>query len=59
MRRHFRQFREIYKEDFGEFLTYTIENSDCDKKIKEHFRYYAGGYQFEGDHEAFQQEIDA
>ena len=59
MRRHFRQLRYIYQGDFGGFLQYAVEQSGCDKKAREHFSYSAGGYKFEGDYEAFQQELEA
>jgi transposase len=57
MRRHFRQLRHVYEGDFRGFLQYAVEQSGCDKKAKEHFRYAAGGYKFEGDYKAFQQEL--
>jgi hypothetical protein len=59
MRRHFWQMRHIYQGDFGGFLQYAVEQSGCDKKAKEHFHHAAGGYKFERDYEAFQQELDA
>jgi transposase len=57
MRRHFKALRPQFQGDFGAFLRYAIEHSGCDKKAIEHFKYSAGGYQFEGDYEAFQQEL--
>jgi hypothetical protein len=35
-----------------------VEYSGCDKKAREHFYYIARGYKFEGDYEAFQQELE-
>jgi len=59
MRRYFRLFREQFQGDFRGFLQYAIEQSGCDKKAREHFAHVAGGYKFEGDYEAFQQELEA
>jgi hypothetical protein len=49
--------------DLGGFLQYllkwyVVEQSECDKKAKERFRYVAGGYEFERDYEAFQLELE-
>jgi hypothetical protein len=59
MRWHFWQLRHVYKGDFGGFLQYAVEQSECNKKAKEHFCHAAGGYKFEGDYEVFQQELEA
>lgn len=57
MRRYFRVMRYQF-EDFGSFLWYVVENSDCDSKVREHFRHAAGGYKFQGDYEVFQRELE-
>jgi hypothetical protein len=49
--------RHIYQGDFGGFLQYAVEQSGCNKKAKEHFRYAASRYKFKGDYKAFQQEL--
>ena len=58
MRRHFRSFRHLFQGDFGGFLRFAVAHSGCDTKAKEHFQYAAGGYKFEGDYEAFQEELE-
>jgi hypothetical protein len=58
MRRHFRSFRHLFQGDFRGFLQFAIAHSGCDTKAKEHFQYAAGGYKFEGDYEAFQEELE-
>ena len=55
MPRHFGSFRHLFQDDFGSFLQFAIAHSGCDTKAKEHFKYAAGGYKFEGDYEAFQE----
>jgi hypothetical protein len=39
-------------------LQYAIWQSGCDKYAKEHFCHSADGYKFEGDYEAFMQELE-
>jgi transposase len=58
IRWHYRHLRYVYQGDFGGFLQHAIEQSGCDKHAKEHFRYVADGYKFEGDYEAFMQELE-
>ena len=57
MRRHFRRLRPQFEGDFGGFLWYALQHSGCDQAAQQHFRHSAGGYQFEGDLEAFQREL--
>ncbi len=59
IRRHFQYFRHIYQGDFRGFLQYAVEQSRCDKKAKEHFSHATGGYKFNRDYKAFQQELEA
>jgi hypothetical protein len=58
MRRHFRSFRQLFQGDFEGFLKFAIAHSGCDTKAREHFQYAASGYKFEGDYEAFQEELE-
>jgi transposase len=58
IRRHYRHLRYVYQGDFGGFLQHAIEQSGCDKHAKEHFRHAADRYKFEGDYEAFMQEVE-
>jgi hypothetical protein len=58
IRRHFRSFRHLFQGDIGGFLRFAIAHSGCDKKAIEHFRFAAGGYKFEGDYKAFQEELE-
>ena len=53
MRRHFLQYKDAFRRDFGGFIRFAIEQSGRDLKAKEHFRYSPAGYQFEGDSEAY------
>ena len=39
------------------FLWYAIEYSGCDRAATQHFRHCTGGYQFEGDIEAYYREL--
>jgi hypothetical protein len=48
----------IYQGNLGGFLQYTVEQSECDKEVKENLRCAAGGYEFEGDYEAFQLDLE-
>ena len=57
MRRYFRRLRPQFEGDFGGFLWYAIEYSGCDRAATQHFRHCAGGYQFEGDVEAYCREL--
>ena len=57
MRRHFRRLRPQFEGDFRGFLWHAIEHSGCDRAAVQHFRHCAGGYQFEGDIEAYYQEL--
>jgi transposase len=58
IRRHFQSFHQLFQGDFGGFLHFVIAQSGCDRKAREHFQHAAGGYKFEGDYEAFQEELD-
>lgn len=58
MRRHFESFRTVFQGNFEGFLRYAIENSRCDRFAMEHFRYSDAGYIFQGDIEAFEQELE-
>jgi hypothetical protein len=58
MRRHFRSFRHLFQGDFGGFLQFAVAHSSCDTKAREHFRHAASGYKFDGDYEAFQEELE-
>lgn len=44
IRRHFRKLRIIYRGDFGGFLRYAIEASECDRFAVRYFKHAAGGY---------------
>ena len=57
MRRHFETFRPVFANDFEGFLRYAIEHSGCDRYAVEHFRHSSAGYIFNGDIEAFEQQI--
>ena len=59
MRRHFRRMWPIFEGDFGDFLRYAVQSSRCDRYAKEHFQHAAGGYIFEGDYEALEQDLEA
>jgi transposase len=56
MRRHFPRLRSTFA-DFGTFLIYAVEHSQCDRFAVEHFKHSAGGYVFEGDIAAFEREL--
>ncbi len=58
MRRYFRRTWPRFDNDFGAFLAFAIDQSQCDQYAKNHFRYAGGGYIFEGHYEAFQRELD-
>jgi len=58
MRRWFRRIWPNFDSDFSAFLRYAIRQSGCDSYAKEHFRYAGRGYMFNGDYEAFQQELE-
>ena len=57
MRRHFEAFRHFFQNDFEGFLRYALEHGGCDDWAKEHFRHSDAGYIFEGEIEAFEQEM--
>lgn len=58
VKRHYRRLWPTFEGDFGAFLAWAIEHSECDRFGQEHFQYSAGGYIFEGDYEGFQRELD-
>jgi len=58
MRRYFRRVWPRFNNDFGAFLAFAIDQSQCDQYAKNHFRYAGGGYIFKGNYEAFQRELD-
>lgn len=39
-------------------MAFAIEQSGCDKKIAEHFRYSARRYKFKSNYKAFQKELE-
>lgn len=57
MRRYFNVLKRRFQGNFECFLRFAIENSQCDSKAREHFKYAAGGYRFEGDYAAYQRRL--
>lgn len=57
MRRHYESFRPIFQNDFEGFLRYAIEHNEYDRFAKEHFKHSEARYIFNGDIEAFEQEL--
>jgi DDE superfamily endonuclease len=58
IQRYYQHLQYVYQGDFGGFLQHAIEQSGCDKHAKEHFRHATDGHKFEGDYEAFMQELE-
>ena len=61
MRRHWRELRTQFQDDFVDFLKYAVNFSDCDIHAREHFRYSNRNYddyRFESDYEIFQREFE-
>jgi hypothetical protein len=58
IRPRYRYLRYVYQGDFGGFLQHAIEQSGYDKHAMEHFHHAADRYKFEGDYEAFMQELE-
>jgi len=52
MKRYFESLYTRFEGNFGGILRFAIQESEYDRFAVEYFRYYAGGYIFEGDCEA-------
>ena len=59
MRRHFRQLKAQFANNFESFLRHALKISDCDNHAKAHFRHNAEGYKFDDDYEKFQRQLAA
>ena len=57
MKRHFRQLRILFADDFEDFLTFAIEQNEYDKAAKKHFKFSVEDYMFDDDFETFQKEL--
>jgi transposase len=58
IQQHYRHLQYVYQDEFGGFLQHAIEQSGCDKHVKENFHHAVDGYKFGGDYEAFMQELE-
>lgn len=58
VRKHYYRLWPTFGRDFGAFLKWGIEQSECDRFAEEHFRHCGGGYMFDGDYEAFQRQLN-
>lgn len=58
VRRHFDTLWPVWEGSFGDFLSYAVERSRCDRFAKEHFKHSAGGYLFEADIRQIEEDIE-
>ena len=57
MRKHWRSFKKLYRNDFIKFLRFVVEQNECDKKSYEYFKFNANDYIFENDMKTLKREL--